>query len=91
MKVPGKLTKTEGILLLLGVLFLAALAALCALVSIAFCVSMHKTERLLQRRAPNPYLRVLLGSDAVKFVTAQRRAQLEEAQTQAEFAARSDY
>ena len=26
MKVPGKLTKTEGILLLLGVLFLAALA-----------------------------------------------------------------
>ena len=28
MKVPGKLTKTEGILLLLGVLFLAALAAL---------------------------------------------------------------
>ena len=28
MKVPGKHTKTEGILLLLGVLFLAALAAL---------------------------------------------------------------
>lgn len=39
----------------------------------------------------NPPLRVLLGSDAVKFVTAQRRAQLEEAQAQAEFAARSDY
>ena len=39
----------------------------------------------------NPPLRVLLGSDAVKFVTAQRKAQLEEAQAQAEFAARSDY
>ena len=47
---------------LTGVLQVAALAALCALVSIAFCVSMHKTERLLQRRTPNPYLRVLLGS-----------------------------
>lgn len=39
----------------------------------------------------NPPLRVLLGSDAVRFVTAQRKAQLEEAQAQAEFAARSDY
>lgn len=39
----------------------------------------------------NPPLRVLLGSDAVKFVTAQRKAQLEEAQAQAEFAGRSDY
>lgn len=38
-----------------------------------------------------PPLRVLLGSDAVRFVTAQRKAQLEEAQAQAEFAARSDY
>lgn len=39
----------------------------------------------------NPPLRVLLGSDAVRFVTTQRKAQLEEAQAQAEFAARSDY
>ncbi len=39
-----------------------ALSVLCALVSIAFCVSMHKTERLLQRKLVNPYARVLLGS-----------------------------
>lgn len=38
-----------------------------------------------------PPLRVLLGSDAVRFVTSQRKAQWEEAQAQEAFAARSDY
>ncbi len=38
-----------------------------------------------------PPLRVLLGSDAVKFVTAQRRAQMEEAMAQEAFAAGSDF
>lgn len=47
---------------LVGVVQVVALAALCALVSIVFCVSMHKTERVLQRKLPNPYWRVLLGS-----------------------------
>ena len=47
---------------LVGVVQVVVLAALCALVSIVFCVSMHKTERVLQRKLPNPYWRVLLGS-----------------------------
>lgn len=46
----------------LGVVKIAALSVLCALVSIVFCVSMHKTEKFLQKRLPNPYLRVLAGS-----------------------------
>ena len=49
----------------LGVLRVVVLAALCALVSIAFCVSMHKTEHILQKRLPDPYLRILLGSAAL--------------------------
>ncbi len=49
----------------LGVVQIAALSVLCALVSIAFCVSMHKTERLFGRKLPNPYLRVLAGSAAL--------------------------
>lgn len=52
-----------------GLLQITALSVLCALVSIAFCVSMHKTDRLLQRRLPNPYLRVLLGSAALIVLT----------------------
>ena len=53
----------------LGVLQITALSVLCALVSIAFCVSMHKTERLLQKKLPNPYVRVLAGSAALIVLT----------------------
>ncbi len=52
-----------------GVLQIMALSVLCALVSIAFCVSMHKTERLLQRKLVNPYARVLLGSAVLIVLT----------------------
>ena len=54
---------------LAGVLQIMALSVLCALVSIAFCVSMHKTERLLQRKLVNPYARVLLGSAVLIVLT----------------------
>lgn len=54
---------------LVGVVQVTALSVLCALVSIAFCVSMHKTEHLLQRKLPNPYVRVLVGSAALIVLT----------------------
>lgn len=54
---------------LVGVLQITALSVLCALVSIAFCVSMHKTERLLQKKLPNPYGRVLVGSGVLIALT----------------------
>ena len=52
-----------------GVLQIMVLSVLCALVSIAFCVSMHKTEQLLQRRLANPYARILLGSAVLIVLT----------------------
>ena len=52
-----------------GVLRITALAVLCALVSIAYCVSMHKTERFLQRKLPNAYARILVGSAALIVLT----------------------
>ncbi len=54
---------------LVGVVQITALSVLCALVSIAFCVSMHKTEHLLQRKLPNPYVRVLVGSAVLIVLT----------------------
>lgn len=42
-----------------------ALAILAALVSIAFCVLMHKTGHLYKKYIPNQYLRVLVGAALV--------------------------
>jgi H+/Cl- antiporter ClcA len=38
-----------------------ALALLCALLSMAFCVLMHRTAKLYQKYIPNQYLRVVIG------------------------------
>ena len=38
------------------------LAIACALLSMAFCVLMHKTNRLYKKYLPNQYLRVLAGA-----------------------------
>lgn len=53
-----------------GVVQVIALSILCALVSIVFCVSMHKTEHLLQRKLSNPYFRILAGSFVLMLLTA---------------------
>ena len=37
------------------------LALLCCVVSIIFCVSMHKTEHFLAHHLRNPYIRIVLG------------------------------
>ena len=41
------------------------LAVLCALVSILFCVTIHKTEHLMKNHLKNRYLRTVLGAVAV--------------------------
>lgn len=40
---------------------ISALAILCALVSILFCIILHQTEGLYKRFFKNPYLRVFVG------------------------------
>lgn len=45
----------------LPLLQVGALAILCALLSILFCVAMHKTAHLYQKFFPNQYLRVVVG------------------------------
>ena len=47
----------------------AVLAALCALVSILFCESIHFAERQMARRIPNPWVRVVAGGAAVVALT----------------------
>lgn len=45
------------------------LAAACALLSMAFCVLMHKSAHLYKKHIPNQYLRVLVGAAAVILLT----------------------
>lgn len=42
-----------------------ALSLLCALLSILFCVVMHRTAHLYRKHLPNPYARVLAGAAIV--------------------------
>lgn len=45
------------------------LAALCALVSVLFCETIHAAEHFLQKRFPNPWVRVLAGGAALIVLT----------------------
>ena len=47
----------------------AALAVLCALVSILLCETLHRTEHLAARALPNPYLRALAGGAVIAAAT----------------------
>ena len=38
------------------------LGILCALLSMAFCVLLHRSEKLYHEKCPNPYIRILAGS-----------------------------
>lgn len=49
---------------------ISALAVLCALVSILFCVALHRTEELYRRIFKNAYLRVAAGGCLVVILTA---------------------
>lgn len=45
------------------------LSALCALLSIVFCLAMHKTHHYLQQWIPNSYLRAFCGGAAIILLT----------------------
>lgn len=45
-----------------AMVFVIFLAVLCALVSILFCLILHRTERLYKKVLPNPAIRILAGS-----------------------------
>ena len=47
----------------------AALAALCALVSAVFCNVLHLAERQMKRHIPNPWLRAAVGGAAIIVLT----------------------
>ena len=38
------------------------LGILCALLSMVFCVLLHRSEKLYHEKCPNPYIRILAGS-----------------------------
>lgn len=54
---------------IVSVLQVVVLAALCALVSVLFCVAIHQTSALYQKHLPNPFLRVAAGGVAVVLLT----------------------
>lgn len=45
------------------------LAAMCAVLSIIFCVSMHKTEHFMEHKIPNNYIRGLAGGLIIVILT----------------------
>ena len=47
----------------------SALAILCAIVSIAFCVMLHQTEHLYKKLFKNPYLRIFVGGCLIIVLT----------------------
>lgn len=49
---------------------ISALAVLCALVSILFCVALHRTEELYRKIFKNAYLRVAAGGCLIVLLTA---------------------
>ena len=48
---------------------IVAIAALCAFLSMAFCVFLHKTEHLYKKYFKNRYLRIFVGGCAIVLLT----------------------
>lgn len=49
--------------------WIIALGALCALLSVVFCILMHRSEHLYRRFFPNPYVRILAAGAALIVLT----------------------
>ncbi|MBE5922336.1 MAG: chloride channel protein [Lachnospiraceae bacterium] len=47
----------------------AVLGVVCALVSMLFCICMHKASHLFQEKLKNPYIRVLVGAGMIILLT----------------------
>lgn len=54
---------------LISALKITALAVLCALVSILFCLALHQSERLYKKLFPNAYLRIAAGGCIIILLT----------------------
>lgn len=66
---PTQFAVTIEPLELVMVLKVAVLAVICALVSIAFCVSVHKVEELASKKIKNCFLRAFIGGCVVVALT----------------------
>lgn len=53
----------------LSVLKVSVLSILCAILSVIFCITMHKTEKLYSKLLPNRYLRIAVGGVLVVLLT----------------------
>ncbi len=53
----------------LGLFRIALLSVACALVSIAYCVVMHKTEKFAKKKMPNGFLRIAVGGAIILALT----------------------
>ncbi len=53
----------------LTIIQVSILAVVCALVSIAFCITLHRTEKLAGSKLKNPYLRVFVGGVIIVLLT----------------------
>lgn len=54
---------------IMNILRIIVLAALCAAVSILFCIALHKTHSLLDKLIKNDYLRIAAGGAAIILLT----------------------
>ena len=66
---PTRFTVSVPALSPLMLLKVAALAALCGVLSALFCGALHHTERNLHKHIPNPWLRAFLGGAALLGLT----------------------
>lgn len=66
---PTRFSVSAPELAVVTLLKVAVLAALCALVSILFCQTIHFAEKQMARRIPNAWLRVVVGGLAVIALT----------------------
>ena len=53
----------------LTIIRVSILALICALVSIAFCITLHRTEKLASAKLKNPFLRVFIGGVIIVALT----------------------
>ena len=53
----------------ISILKVSFIAILCALLSIIFCVVMHKTHKLYEKLLPNHYLRIAVGGVVIVILT----------------------
>lgn len=53
-----------------GVFLISVLAAMCSVISIFFCETLHKTQGFLEKKLPNRYIRIIFGAAVVLMFTS---------------------